>query len=83
MANKSNGGSTAARDPLLMDVREIAISLSVGVRTLWSWVSGHKFPAPDVSVGTKFRRWKRSTVLAWLDCEDKTAECVQQNGTAQ
>lgn len=83
MANKSNGGSTAAPDPLVMNANDVATSLDMGVRTLWRWVSGHTFPAPDVTVGTKFRRWKRSTVLAWLDCEKKTAECVQQNGNVQ
>ncbi|HEY8666966.1 MAG TPA: helix-turn-helix domain-containing protein [Tepidisphaeraceae bacterium] len=53
--------------PMLMTVDDLADALAVGTRTVWRWVSMGTFPAPDLSIGGKLRRWRRSTVEAWID----------------
>lgn len=84
MANNENETNSPAPDSLLMDVNVIADLLSIGVRTLWRLVSAGIFPAPDVTIGSKIVRWKRTTLLAWLDCEKRTADCMKQtNGDVQ
>lgn len=55
--------------PLLMDAAAVANALSIGERTLWRWVSTGTFPRPDISIGGKIRRWKYSTVQAWIDLQ--------------
>lgn len=53
-------------EAVLLDMKAVAASLSIGQRTLWRWIAAETFPPPDISVGGKIRRWKRETVEAWI-----------------
>jgi predicted DNA-binding transcriptional regulator AlpA len=64
--NPLNERNSNAPPPLLVDVRTAARLIAVGERTLWRWVATGVFPPPDIAVGTKFRRWRRSTVEDWI-----------------
>lgn len=55
------------QEALLWDARLVAKALSVGQRTLWRWIAAGTFPSPDLSLGAKVRRWKRQTVLDWIE----------------
>jgi excisionase family DNA binding protein len=55
------------QEALLWDARLVAEALSLGQRTLWRWIAAGTFPAPDLSIGAKVRRWKRETVLEWIE----------------
>jgi predicted DNA-binding transcriptional regulator AlpA len=52
--------------PLLLDIADVATLIAIGERTLWRWISVGAFPPPDISVGAKYRRWKRATVEQWI-----------------
>lgn len=56
--------------------RRVAELLDVDPRTLRRLVSSGQFPAADVAVGAKLKRWKRTTVEAWI-------ESGGRNGTAR
>lgn len=55
------------QEALLWDARAVAKAISVGQRTLWRWISMGTFPAPDLSIGAKVRRWRPETVLRWIE----------------
>jgi predicted DNA-binding transcriptional regulator AlpA len=55
-----------ANESLLWDAKRVAKALSVGQRTLWRWIAAGTFPAPDLAIGAKIRRWRRETVLGWI-----------------
>jgi len=54
---------------LLWDAKLVAEALSVGQRTLWRWIAGGTFPGPDLSIGAKVRRWRRTTVENWIEAQ--------------
>ena len=63
-------GSTAAGRPeesILLSQAHAARLLDVTVRTLERWRSAGLFPGPDVQMGSNFLRWKRETVLRWIE----------------
>ncbi len=59
--------SSRQHEALLWDAKVVAKALSVGQRTLWRWIAAGTFPAPDLSIGAKVRRWRRETVLDWIE----------------
>jgi predicted DNA-binding transcriptional regulator AlpA len=69
--------------PMLMDAEAIARELSIGIRTLFRWISSGVFPPADVRIGGKIVRWKRDTLVAWLACERKTANCFRHSEDSQ
>jgi len=60
---------------LTHDAAEIAQLLGVGTRTIWRWVSSGVFPQPDLRVGPRIVKWRRETVLAWI--EQQAAESAR------
>lgn len=62
---------TSPIEPLLT-VKDIAAILGVGKRTLQSWLAGGQLPQADVRVG-KTRRWRRETIMQWIDRQPQTA----------
>jgi len=60
--------STMNNLPLLLSMNDLCRPplCIAGERTLWRWVSTGAFPPPDISVGAKYRRWKRATVENWI-----------------
>lgn len=69
--------------PMLMDLRAIAHVLSLGHRTLWRYIKAGTFPKPDVVIGQRVLRWKRDTVMDWLDEQLKTNRGTQGTQGAQ
>jgi predicted DNA-binding transcriptional regulator AlpA len=59
--------SNRAYDALMWDAKLVALALNVGQRTLWRWIAAGTFPPPDLSIGAKIRRWRRQTVLDWIE----------------
>ena len=62
----------------LMGPKGVATTLNIGQRTLWRWISIGVFPPPDISIGAKVRRWRRESVLAWI--EEQSRRCDVGNG---
>lgn len=50
----------------LLTMTEVCEWIKTSERTLQTWRQRGLFPEPDVNVG-KTIRWRRSTVLRWLD----------------
>ena len=80
---QANQGMSDGPPPLLMDARTVARELAVSVRTVWRLVSAGILPGPDVRIGSKLIRWKRSTLLAWNDCPVKSANCFKKSEDSQ
>ena len=49
---------------LLLDVRQVAELLNIGVSTVWALVKEGRFPEP-IRLTSRCSRWKRSDVVAW------------------
>ena len=56
----------------LLDVRGVAAVLACSTRHIWRMCAGGHFPRP-LSIGTKLKRWPRSTVEQWLAEQTKPA----------
>lgn len=69
MASSETDTPLLPPQPYLVDAHGVAAELSIGVRTLWRWVSVGIFPPPDVRIGSKVVRWKWETVTAWVDAQ--------------
>ena len=65
-SRQQDAAPSREQDALLWDVRRVAKALDVGQRTLWRWIAAGTFPAPDLSIGAKVRRWRPETVLNWI-----------------
>jgi len=50
--------------PLLLDVKSVAWTLGIGVRSVWRLTSAGELPAP-ISVG-RSKRWERRTIEAYV-----------------
>ena len=50
----------------LLTIGDVCKILRVDRTTLWRWVRAGRFPAPDVALGRKFRRYRQSSVDAHL-----------------
>jgi hypothetical protein len=46
--------------PEMLTAKEVAALLNINIRTVWRYVSMGVIPPPAISVGRKFRRWKRA-----------------------
>lgn len=57
----------------LLTIRDIAMFTKISVRTLWKMISEESFPQPDLRRG-KIVRWKRSTLVHWIDGTEGAAE---------
>lgn len=49
---------------LLLDVKQVAELLNIGVSTVWALVKVGRFPEP-IRLTSRCSRWKRSDVVAW------------------
>lgn len=49
---------------LLLDVKQVAELLNIGVSTVWTLVKEGRFPEP-IRLTSRCSRWKRSDVVAW------------------
>lgn len=49
---------------LLLDVKQVAELLNIGVSTVWALVKKGRFPEP-IRLTNRCSRWKRSDVVAW------------------
>ena len=49
---------------LLLDVKQVAELLNIGVSTVWALVKEGRFPEP-IRLTSRCSRWKRSAVVAW------------------
>ncbi len=49
---------------LLLDVKQVAELLNIGVSTVWALVKEGRFPKP-IRLTSRCSRWKRSDVVAW------------------
>jgi predicted DNA-binding transcriptional regulator AlpA len=49
----------------ILNARDTAKLLRIGIRTFWRWVQAGQFPPPDVRLG-RVLRWRRETIDAWL-----------------
>lgn len=49
---------------LLLDVKQVAELLNIGVSTVWALVKEGRFPEP-IRLTSRCSRWKRSDVVAW------------------
>jgi predicted DNA-binding transcriptional regulator AlpA len=54
-------------EPLLMPMPAVSRLVGIGARTLWRWISAGQFPDADVKIGAKVRRWRRDTILNWIE----------------
>lgn len=60
---------------LLLDVKQVAELLNIGVSTVWALVKEGRFPEP-IRLTSRCSRWKRSDVVAWsktLSSENEAA----------
>lgn len=57
--------SVPKNPPMALRVRDVAAQLSVGVSTIWYWVSQDRFPKP-FRVG-RTTLWRRRDIQKWLD----------------
>lgn len=51
-------------EPLLIDVKEVARLLSLGVRTVWRLSGGGTLPKP-ISIG-RAKRWERRAIVEFI-----------------
>ena len=58
---------------VLLTSEVVSEMLSIAPRTLWRWVSEKQFPAPDFRKNERVVRWRKSTVLEWIDANAVTA----------
>jgi len=69
MMPENVGGRCAVDDlPLFLRMADLChppLNIA-GERTIWRWISTGKFPPPDISMGAKYRRWMRETVVNWI-----------------
>ncbi len=49
---------------LLLDVKQVAELLNIGVSTVWALVKEGRCPEP-IRLTSRCSRWKRSDVVAW------------------
>lgn len=64
----SAGVATRAEPPaLLLDLAEVCRLLCLSERTVYRLISTGEFPAADVRIGGKIRRWRRETVERWIE----------------
>lgn len=49
---------------LLLDVKQVAELLNIGVSTVWALVKEGRFPEP-IRLTSRCSRWKRSDIVAW------------------
>ena len=49
---------------LLLDVKQVAELLNIGVSTVWALVKEGRFPEP-IRLTSRCSRWTRSDVVAW------------------
>jgi excisionase family DNA binding protein len=61
--------------PFLVDAAEAARLLGMGRRTFDRFVATGVLPAPDVKLGRKFVRWRRSTIES---APDRLAEASHE-----
>lgn len=59
--------TSKAESPLVYDAADISMLIGIGQRTLWRWIATGVFPKPDIRIGKRIVKWRRETVLAWLD----------------
>lgn len=69
MVTNFKNSSKPEADSVLLKPSSVAGMLDIGVRTLWRWSSDGSFPPPDIRHNARIVRWKRSTVLAWIDAQ--------------
>ena len=50
----------------LLTIEAVCAQLGVNRSTLWRWIRAGVWPAPDVSMGRRFRRYRQATVDAAL-----------------
>ena len=63
--------------PTLLTKADVCRELRVNERTVERWIACGLWPAPDVSIGAKFRRWTREEFLAGV------AALANQEATAK
>ena len=56
------------KSPELINAREVASILGIGVSTLWRNVRADKIPAP-IKVGGA-TRWRVSEIVAWIEAQE-------------
>lgn len=55
----------SAAPDCLLDIREVAKKTSLGMSTIYRYVSTGKFPRP-VGIGERCVRWRESEIDAWI-----------------
>lgn len=63
----------------LLNVKDVADILSVGVRTVWRWTALDKIPRP-IRLGRHTVRWTASALQDFIDA--RAADVQRQNGTS-
>ncbi len=49
-----------------LSIKQIGKTIGVTPRSLWRWVAQGAFPAPDLKVGGRIRRWRIETIEKWM-----------------
>ena len=58
---------------LLLDVKQVANLLNIGVSTVWSLVKEGRFPEP-IRLTAKCSRWRRVDIITWSETLDGTKQ---------
>ena len=64
--NDVYAANASDRADALLSPAEISAELGIHPRTLRLWEVSDRFPHPDLAVGLKFKRWRRSTLDRWI-----------------
>ena len=60
--------SVTLQEPaLLLSVKQVSALIGIAPRTLWRLASSGRFPRPDVKVGARIVKWRRTTVERWIN----------------
>lgn len=60
---------------ILLDVKQVAGLLNIGVSTVWALVKEGRFPEP-IRLTSRCTRWRRSDVVAWAETLDSAKEAT-------
>jgi len=66
------------KEPLLLDVKDLAAQLSVSAATIYRWDAEGVLPsAIRVTAGTT--RWSSRAIKGWLTACEKAGKCLYRN----
>lgn len=66
MTTRTDATLTASNLPEFLKYEDVAGLIDVSISSLYKWVADGTF-LPPLQIGPNVRRWRRETLLAWLE----------------